>query len=437
MKSAWAAVVLTVLVTCVISVPQAIADPAAHSYLGVELTDAPPGLGLQAAMVARVIANSPADQAGLRPGDFIRVVNGHTVPSAKAFRYYVISRNPGDRLIFNVLRETPGGIASLQLMAILESEPGTVVPPSTAREASPGGPAVIAKPSVSSIPHYVSFIDPAEHAFRVRVPVGWMIGGRLVRYGPITIAPVVQALAPDGSILIQLGDPRIQDFSDIPTFRPGQLYTPGTSIMIVRRFENARQYSHSYGVDFQTKLGCENPSFSSVQAVPNPSVVTQVSFGTTQSAVANFSCTRNGKRYVGRVLTSIRSTPLPLSVGWSVVYLASFLARDDHASLAQAVWNEMRNSFAFDSAWNAQESRIAAGATEPALREWNSSMDLARQFDQHVINGEVTVQDPTTGTQSNIPIGTQPYYSADGLGHFYNSFKPNPPVGFHRVQPLP
>jgi hypothetical protein len=145
-------------------------------------------------MVARVIANSPADQAGLRPGDIIRVVDGNAVPGAKALRYYVISRNPGDRLIFNILRETPDGIVSLRLTAILVSEPGTVAPRSTARPALPGGPAVTAEPPINNMPRYVDFIDPAEHAFSVRVPVGWMIGGRLVRYGPITLAVIVQAL---------------------------------------------------------------------------------------------------------------------------------------------------------------------------------------------------------------------------------------------------
>jgi hypothetical protein len=437
MKSAWAAAILTVLMVCARSATQAIAKPTVHSYLGVELTDAPPQLRLGAAMVARVIANSPADQAGLRPGDIIRVIDGRAVPDANALRSYVISRHPGDRLIFNILRETPNGIVSLQLTAILASELGAVAPAHTARPASPGSSAVTAKLPVSSTPRYIGFIDPAEHAFSAQVPVGWMIGGRLVRYGPITIAVIVQALAPDGSILVQLGDPRIKDFSDNPAFRPGQIYTPGTSIMIVRRFETARQYAHSYAIDFQSRLGCENPSFSSVQDVPNPPLVSQVPFGTTQSALANFSCMRNGKRYVGSVLTSIRSTPLPLSIGWSVVYLASFLAREDHAPLAVAVWNEMRNSFTFESAWSAQESQIAAGATQPAIREWNSSLDLAQQFDQHVINGEVTVQDPTTGMRSDIPMGAQSYYYADGLGHFYNSSDPNPPVGFHRIQRLP
>jgi hypothetical protein len=207
-------------------------------------------------------------------------------------------------------------------------------------------------------------------------------------------------------------------------------------MVIGRRYETSLQFAQSYAVEFQGKLGCKNPAFSTVEAVPNPPNITLLPFGVTRSAVAFFSCTGHDKRYVGGVQASIHAARTPTGVAWQVVGLASFLAREDHAPLARAMWNEMRDSFAVDSAWNALESQIAAGAIRPTIRQWNASLDLARRFDQHVIRGEVTVWDPTIGTQSDIPMGTGPYYYSDGLGHFLPSYSPTPPPGFQRVQQM-
>jgi hypothetical protein len=440
MKMTWVTVLLAAFAVWATGAPSAAAASIMRGYLGVGLTDAPPQLHLPAAMVAQVMPNSPANRAGLRRGDIIRAVDGRPVPGWTALRQYVMSRSAGDRLVVDVLRAGPDGPLALRLTITLGASPGAAGQAAPAADAGPGPPPAAAETTGATpknSPRYAIFADPAEHAFTVRVPIGWMIGGRLVRYGPLTIAGIVQALAPDGSILVQLGDPRIQDFSEIPGFREGQLYTPGTSIMIIRHHETARQYAQSYARELQDRLSCQNSSTANAETVPNPPIVTPVSYADTASALIRFICMRGNQPHVGAVLTSIRTTRFPGKIGWSVVYLASFLARQDRAALAETVWNTMRNSFAIDPAWNARESRIAAGAIQPTIREWNANLDLARQFDQHVINGEVTVLDPTTGTRSDIPIGSEPYYYSDGNGHFYNSYSADPAPGFHAVQQQP
>ena len=50
--------------------------------LGIAVADAAPRLQMAGAYVGRVKAGSPAEQAGLRPGDVIVVFNGHAVHNA-------------------------------------------------------------------------------------------------------------------------------------------------------------------------------------------------------------------------------------------------------------------------------------------------------------------------------------------------------------------
>ena len=283
---------------------------------------------------------------------------------------------------------------------------------------------------------YVRYIDPAERAFTDQVPAGWRVGGRLVRYGPLTIAPFVQAMTPDGTIFVQLGDWRIKDYSDIPGWRPGQIYTPGTSIIIVRRIETSEQYARSYSLGFAKQLGCESPSFTGSEAMPSL-VRTIIPQSKLDTRLVSFACQRSGQRYVGRVMVTVQSYRVVMSMSWNILYLACLLARGDRAATGVSVWDKMRNAFAFDSTWNARESQIAAAATQPARNSLDNVLRQTQAFDQNVINGNVTVRDPTTGTRSEINIGAQPFYFSDGLGHFYNSYNPTPRSGFHAVNPVP
>jgi len=283
-------------------------------------------------------------------------------------------------------------------------------------------------------PRYERYVDPAEHAFVDSVPAGWRIGGRLVRYGPITIAPFIQAMSQDGTIFVQLGDWHIKDYSDIPGWREGSLYTPGTSILIVRRFQSAAEYARSYSFAFGQQLGCDQSQILNSERVANPAGVATVPQSNVETSIAHFTCQRSGQHYVGRVMVTLQSYRLPMSIGWNVVYLASFLAREDVADTGLAVWDEMRGTIQILPEWNARESRIAAAATRPAQDALDATLRQAQDFDQQVINGRITVKDPTLGTQTEISIGVAPFYFSDGQGHFYCSYNPTPRIGFHAVQ---
>jgi hypothetical protein len=58
----------------------------------------------------------------------------------------------------------------------------------------------------------VTFVDPTERTFKAEVPACWRTVGGIARDAALTISPVLQTYAPDGSIFLQLGDRQIMDY---------------------------------------------------------------------------------------------------------------------------------------------------------------------------------------------------------------------------------
>ncbi len=74
------------------------------------------GLRVQrGALVARVFSASPAEAAGIRPGDVITAVDGKSVDSREAFSTYTATLGAGDAVLLNVIRS--GSPTSVQLRA--------------------------------------------------------------------------------------------------------------------------------------------------------------------------------------------------------------------------------------------------------------------------------------------------------------------------------
>jgi Trypsin-like serine proteases, typically periplasmic, contain C-terminal PDZ domain len=75
---------------------------ATHAFLGVSLTDA---MGTQGALVAAVEPGSPAEQAGLRPGDRITKVNDTDVSDADTVTGMIRGFKPGDQVTLSYVRD--------------------------------------------------------------------------------------------------------------------------------------------------------------------------------------------------------------------------------------------------------------------------------------------------------------------------------------------
>ena len=69
------------------------------AYFGATTASAPAVWG---AKVKSVIIGSPADKAGLKPGDVISEFDGKTIPDARALNTTVMQYSPGQRVQFRV-----------------------------------------------------------------------------------------------------------------------------------------------------------------------------------------------------------------------------------------------------------------------------------------------------------------------------------------------
>jgi len=72
------------------------------AFFGVKTASAPAVWG---AKVKRVIIGSPADKAGIKPGDVISEFDGNTVPDARYLDLLVAHYSPGQRVQFRVWRD--------------------------------------------------------------------------------------------------------------------------------------------------------------------------------------------------------------------------------------------------------------------------------------------------------------------------------------------
>ncbi len=73
---------------------------AVHPYLGVYLQPANGGAG-----IAKVVAGSPADRAGLQVGDVITAIDGHSVSSPTALIARITKLSPGDTVTIAITRD--------------------------------------------------------------------------------------------------------------------------------------------------------------------------------------------------------------------------------------------------------------------------------------------------------------------------------------------
>ena len=130
-------------------------------WLGVYFVRASGGV-----TIAYVIADSPADTAGLQRGDVIKAVDGTTVETPKDFRDQIADKNVGDTVTLSIDRDGQ----TLDLTATLEARP------------EPLSPAIPLLPELEGIPRdelfghvqggQFNFTDEQGNPFTVTIDVG-------------------------------------------------------------------------------------------------------------------------------------------------------------------------------------------------------------------------------------------------------------------------
>src|SRR5579871_1965082 len=103
-----------------------------------------------------------------------------------------------------------------------------------------------------AMPQFTLWTDPAEHAFTVKVPVGWRISGGTHRNAPIDARNYVRADSPDGKIRIWIDDPNI-----LPRQAPhpayyrmgwyeGRVVQSPAGPLLIERFQTGARYAQEY-----------------------------------------------------------------------------------------------------------------------------------------------------------------------------------------------
>lgn len=91
-----------------------------HAYVGVELNSASSG----GAQVSSISGGSPADNAGVQPGDTITAVNGKSISSTEQFIAAIDNYSPGDEVTLTIRRGGSTLTKSLKLGTRPQSPPG-------------------------------------------------------------------------------------------------------------------------------------------------------------------------------------------------------------------------------------------------------------------------------------------------------------------------
>jgi putative serine protease PepD len=83
-----------------------------HAYLGISVTTSttPPGAGL-----ADVVAGTPADRAGLEPGDVIVKLDGKSIQSGEDLSGVIDDKKPGDKLEVTYVRHSKAHTVTVTL----------------------------------------------------------------------------------------------------------------------------------------------------------------------------------------------------------------------------------------------------------------------------------------------------------------------------------
>jgi putative serine protease PepD len=91
-----------------------------HAFFGLQTVPIPPAAASEAGIhqglfVAGVVANGPSAHAGLREGDVITKVNGNAATSNEQLQELTITKNPGDKVSVDYVRDGKSGSTTVTL----------------------------------------------------------------------------------------------------------------------------------------------------------------------------------------------------------------------------------------------------------------------------------------------------------------------------------
>ncbi len=215
---------------------------------------------------------------------------------------------------------------------------------------------------------FLSWTEPVEGAFTIRVPARWKVEGSLVKRGPLDFAPTVRLTSPDGKLEVFLGDRRCSYFVE-----------PDPELLATG-FQEGRWYSSSWGGSLRVlayRPGCRfvreylfRPPFEPEgleirREAPLPGMAAGLAGllrgldGTTARVDAGFllfeSKGRKTRLTGFTICVTLHLAPRKRKKIWRPLLLAGWRALPGKEITADRVLQEVLRSFRMDPAWIASQ----------------------------------------------------------------------------------
>lgn len=322
------------------------------------------------------------------------------------------------------------------------------------------GPALQKKPARPQI-SYVTWQDPRERAFTVRVPSSWNISGGAFRYAPLDVRLEMRSISHGGKMLAQIGDASIPVYA-IPNrllsmggYRPGMYYSPGYGIReIVWPYMYGLRYARYYATSVVSKE-CSalhltgSKDRNDISSAANRSyeeygLPIRLSVGEVK-----FSCIRNGEASSGYVFAGTYETQNL----WGVMYLFVTLAPRRKFNEAMTILSHEIKTFKRNPQWVEMNEHISMNASRIISETGNKIANMissSYNYRQKVMSeisrrrenailGEVDVVDPDTGEDYKVNDGSNYYWmSPNGTVVGTNTDSvPNHDINFRKLMLRP
>lgn len=308
---------------------------------------------------------------------------------------------------------------------------------------------------------YQRWNEPKESAFSLEVPVGWQVSGGLFRFASVDTRPVVDAVSPDGSIHLRIGDANVPPFTlpsqtlDWTGFREGSWYSPGYGVrMMVRRYLTGEQFAAEYaqGTVSQTCPGLQITGTKNRQDAVQQINQIGAQYGIQAQSTGgevNFTCTLNGRPAKGYYFAVTQMTAMSGSGVWNVNQLVGGTAVTDQFDQAGAILAHMVETSEINPQWAQMQQGITAN-TSTIVSQTNAVItniitstyehtqavqdEISRRRSNATLGLEDVV-DTQTGQEFKIESGSN-YYWIDPQGNIVgtNTYStPDPSVDFREM----
>jgi hypothetical protein len=330
--------------------------------------------------------------------------------------------------------------------------------------ARPDLPSPAAAPVVA-VPEWVTFEDPAEHAFTMDVPKGWIARGGLARLGYSDHRPMVDVTSPDGKINVRYGDAAIPIYFVPDNLHPaGGIYDLGAQARgTLAPYKGGADFAAAYGpARFKAVCPTLTPRPIS-EPSPVPRFVLQpgeLQPAQSSAGQASYDCPASP----GPRVAYVSSETMLFRTFWLVPRVVSFVAPADQAALARTIMLRMTESYHEQPGWVAQQKQYDAEAVEYQRRRQQGRMQVIKQqvaqfetnmqamqnqvntFERgqatrqkqvdgflNILNGITPTVDPY-GNPHNVNTGPKANYWINGAGQTVNSTS-SPGAGWQPLTP--